>query len=42
MTDIREDIEKLGNVSDNWTILREILKQIADKTNPLSTVKKGK
>lgn len=39
MTDIRDDIEKLGNVTDNWTLLREILKQLADIVIPK---KKGK
>lgn len=28
MTDIHDEIEKLGNVSDNWTLLREVLKRI--------------
>ena len=26
--DIHEEIEKLGNISDNWACLREILKNI--------------
>lgn len=39
MTNIQEDIEKLGNVTDNWTVLREILKQIVEITHPK---KKGK
>ena len=38
MTDIREEIDKLGVVSDNWAVLREILRQIVDVIMP----KKGK
>ena len=39
MTNLREEIEKLGNISDNWTLLREILRELVEVTHPK---KKGK
>ena len=40
MSDVRDDIEKLGNVSDNWTLLRDILKRIVGPK--VEDLKKGK
>ena len=38
--DIREEIEKLGTVSDNWAVLREILKSLVPPK--VEDKKKGK
>ena len=41
MSDLKSEIEKLGTVSDNWTLLRSILLELIN-TNHADPFKKGK
>ena len=42
MSDKHELIDQLGNVSDNWAVLREILKQIVGPKPTVEEPKKKK